>query len=77
MKYGGFLAVILVLQLGVEISLYVYKHKLLEIFDRSLNQSFINSNSGKDNFDLMQSTVSKGYILNSLNLSYHIEIYFF
>ncbi|KAK5646234.1 hypothetical protein RI129_004698 [Pyrocoelia pectoralis] len=43
--YGGFLAIILVLELGAGISIFAYRSKLTSGFDTGLNQSLINYRS--------------------------------
>lgn len=57
--YGGFLAVVLVLEIGLAISIYAYKDRLSDGFDRGLNQSMsaygsVGSAAKTADFDRMQ-----------------------
>lgn len=60
MQYGGFLAIILILEIAVTISIYAYKDKLSGGFDRGLNASmkiYGESPIISADFDVMQSEV--------------------
>lgn len=56
--YGGFLAVVLVIEIGMAMSIYAYKDRLADGFDRGLNQSMaqygIGSAAKTADFDRMQ-----------------------
>lgn len=59
--YGGFLAVVLVLEISLAMSIYAYKDRLSDGFDRGLNQSMsvygIGSATKTADFDRMQETL--------------------
>ncbi|KAG4075393.1 hypothetical protein HA402_015046 [Bradysia odoriphaga] len=66
--YGAFLAIILILEIAVTISIYAYKDKLSDGFDRGLNQSmkiYGESSTISTDFDVMQSELqccgNRGY----------------
>nr|CAD7439815.1 unnamed protein product [Timema bartmani] len=64
--YGAFLMVIFIVELGAGVSIFAYREKLQEGFDKGLNQSLNNYDSHSDkstDFDLMQSTVSTDFDL--------------
>uniref|UniRef100_A0A336KH19 Tetraspanin n=1 Tax=Culicoides sonorensis TaxID=179676 RepID=A0A336KH19_CULSO len=57
--YGGFLAIILILELVTAVSLYAYKDRLASDFDQSLNktlQEYGNNKVRSLDFDIMQET---------------------
>nr|CAD7425506.1 unnamed protein product [Timema monikensis] len=65
-EYGAFLMVIFIVELGAGVSIFAYREKLQEGFDKGLNQSLNNYDSHSDkstDFDLMQSTVSTDFDL--------------
>uniref|UniRef100_U5EVC2 Tetraspanin n=1 Tax=Corethrella appendiculata TaxID=1370023 RepID=U5EVC2_9DIPT len=57
--YGGFLTVVLILELAIAASIYAYKDRLADGFDRGLNQSLHNYGPNSviksADFDIMQS----------------------
>jgi hypothetical protein len=60
-QYGGFLLVIFLLEISAGVSVYVYRERLLEGFDKGLGQSiatYTTDPKKASDFDLMQSTVS-------------------
>ncbi|KAJ3654431.1 hypothetical protein Zmor_013620 [Zophobas morio] len=74
--YGAFLAIVFVLELGAGISIFAYRTKLTEGFDKGLTQSMIDyRNNSKDlanDFDLIQQTLhccGKHGSMDWLNLS--------
>lgn len=59
--YGGFLAVVLVLEIAMASSVYAYKDRLAQDFDISLNKSMQEygpNNIQSTDLDTMQATVS-------------------
>jgi hypothetical protein len=53
------------LEISAGVSVYVYREKLLEGFDKGLSQSiatYMTDREKADDFDLMQSTVSTGHL---------------
>lgn len=61
LQYGGFLVIVLILELAVAGSTYAYKDRLSDGFDKGLNQSMQNYGPGavvkSADFDTMQSKV--------------------
>lgn len=60
--YGGFLAIVFVLELGAGISIFAYRTKLLEGFDKGLNQTMLMYHSKPQDqavadFDTLQTTL--------------------
>lgn len=75
--YGGFLLVIFMLEISAGVSVYIYREKLLEGFDKGLSQSiatYMTDHEKANDFDLMQSTLhccgNKNYE-DWFNSSYH------
>lgn len=64
-QYGGFLAVVFVLELGAGVSIYAYRNKLTTGFDNGLTQAMVNYRNDTTriaaDFDLMQETVRTSY----------------
>lgn len=62
LQYGGFLAIVFVLQLGTGLSIFAYRTKLTAGFDQGLTQGMINyrnyTSPAASDFDLIQETVS-------------------
>jgi tetraspanin-7 len=68
-QYGGFLLVIFVLEISAGVSVYVYRDKLLDGFDKGLDQSiatYTTDHEKANDFDLMQSTVSMVHLKGTL-----------
>lgn len=61
-QYGGFLGFILIIELAVATSIYAYKDRLADGFDRGLTESMKQygsyENKKTTDFDIMQATVS-------------------
>jgi tetraspanin-7 len=59
--YGAFLAIVFVLELGAGLSIFAYRTKLTEGFDKGLSQAMVNyrNNTGHlaNDFDVMQETL--------------------
>lgn len=68
-QYGGFLAVVFVLELGAGVSFYAYRDKLTTGFDNGLTRAMINYRNDSaniaPNFDLIQQTVRNRYFKKS------------
>lgn len=81
-QYGGFLAVIFVLELGAGISIFAYRAKLTEGFDKGLTQAMTNYRNDSahlaDDFDRIQETVTTILFSNFVNFrqTYFERIYF-
>lgn len=62
-KYGGFLGVILIVELACATSMYAYKDRLANGFDKGLNDSMVKYAADDiaivTDFDLMQGKVSR------------------
>lgn len=61
-QYGAFLTVIFMLEISAGVSIYAYRVKLLDGFDKGLNQSIETYSTDPEKtsaLDLMQSTVSQ------------------
>jgi hypothetical protein len=70
-QYGGFLLLIFMLEISAGVSVYVYREKLLEGFDKGLGQgiaTYTTDHEKAKDFDLMQSTVSTVHPKNTLKL---------
>jgi hypothetical protein len=63
-QYGGFLLVVFVLEICAGVSVYIYREKLVEGFDKGLGQSiatYTTDDEKANDFDIMQSTVSPAF----------------
>lgn len=73
LQYGGFLAIVFVLQLGTGLSIFAYRSKLTAGFDQGLTQGMINyrnyTSPSANDFDLIQETVSDNSAVNNQKLS--------
>jgi hypothetical protein len=68
-QYGGFLLVNFMLEISAGVSVYIYRKKLLEGFDRGLGQgiaTYLTDHKKANDFDIMQSTVSVRHLKGTL-----------